>query len=120
MSWIRRSLAVLTASFVLTTPAVALAQSAGDDQYQDPFGGGSGSSATPTPTPTAPSSPPPATPAPSTAAPSATTAESAASAGSPSQLPYTGAPVEAAVLAVAGALLAAGGITLRVRLRDRG
>src|SRR3954470_2110541 len=101
----RRIIAALVSSVVLATPAAALAQSAGDDQYQDPFGGESGASATPTPrapsTPSAPSAPAPA-PAPAAPAASsgtATTAQAAPSAGSAPQLPYTGSPVDAALLA---------------------
>src|SRR3954468_12766040 len=40
----RRSVAMLAAATTLAFPAVAVAQSAGDDQYNDPFGGKSGSS----------------------------------------------------------------------------
>ena len=45
----RARIAVVASALVLSAPAAALAQSAGDDQYQDPFGGtettqGSGSS----------------------------------------------------------------------------
>lgn len=36
-----RALALLLASFLLVLPAAALAQSAGDDQYSDPFAEGS-------------------------------------------------------------------------------
>jgi LPXTG-motif cell wall-anchored protein len=122
MPSIRRSLAVLTTSLVLAAPGTALAQSAGDDQYQDPFGGDSGASATPTPqapsSGSAPSTPAPA-PAPSTPAPSASAAQTVPSATSRSQLPYTGAPVDSGLLAALGGVLLAGGLTLRVRLRER-
>jgi hypothetical protein len=127
----RRTLLALVAAVALTVPAPALAQSAGDDQYQDPFGGDSGASATPTPQPpssgTAPSTPAPApapapsAPAPSAsaAAPSASAAQTVPSATSRAQLPYTGAPVDAGLLAGLGGVLLAGGLTLRVRLRER-
>ena len=41
--------AVLIAALVLAAPGTALAQSAGDEQYQDPFAGDDQSQATPTP-----------------------------------------------------------------------
>jgi LPXTG-motif cell wall-anchored protein len=99
-------------------PSAAVAQTAGDDQYQDPFGG----SATPPP------QPPPAAPAPSTSAPSAPAAPSTApttappaaataAATPPAQLPYTGA--DAGLVALAGAALLGSGAFMRVRLRER-
>jgi hypothetical protein len=124
MPSLRRPVAVLSAAFVLATPAGALAQSAGDDQYQDPFGGsgggsGGGGSAQPAPTPATPAAPS-GTAAPSTPAPTAPTASaSQAPAAQPAgQLPYTGSPVEAGLLAGVGAVLLAGGVGLRVRLRE--
>ena len=116
---LRRCIAALATFAALATPGTALAQSAGDDQYQDPFGG---SSATPTPTPAASS---PGTAAPAPAPSTSSTAPAAASAQAPavastsrSQLPYTGSPVDAALLAVAGAVLLGGGLTLRARVRE--
>jgi hypothetical protein len=118
----RRSVAVLAAAFALATPAGALAQSAGDDQYQDPFGdsgdsGGSGGGGSATPTPTPPT--PAGTAAPSTPAPAPTASSSQAPAAQPAgQLPYTGSPVQTGLVAGAGALLLVGGVGLRVRLRE--
>ena len=109
-------MAVLVTLLALAVPGTALAQGAGDDQYTDPFGS---DSATPTPTPaptTAPATPAPSTPPPSTA-PSATTSQAPPAQAAP-QLPYTGSPADAGLLAGAGVLLLAGGIGLRVRLRE--
>src|SRR5213595_3222131 len=93
----------------LAVPGAALAQGAGDQEYTDPFGAGQGDTATPTPTAT----PQPATATPAPVAPAATAAPARP------QLPYTGSPVGAGLLAAAGGLLLAGGITLRVRLRGQ-
>lgn len=120
----RRILAALASAAVLAAPAPALAQSAGDDQYQDPFGGnsggsGGGSGGSGSQAPSTPSTPAPApsTPVPA-ASPAATTAQ--ATAADPGrELPYTGSPVDALLLAAAGGTLLASGLTLRVRLRDR-
>ncbi|HEX4690534.1 MAG TPA: LPXTG cell wall anchor domain-containing protein [Solirubrobacteraceae bacterium] len=132
MDVFRRLAAPVAVLAALAFAAPALAQSPGDDQYSDPFGsgqsggGGGSSNATPTPTPAASSAP--STPA----APSSSTTPSAASAAatpvpvassaapvttSSGQLPYTGA--DAGLLALAGALCIAGGVALRVRLRDQ-
>jgi hypothetical protein len=114
----RRTLAALVTALALAVPATAAAQSAGDNQYQDPFGGNSGASATPTPSaPGTPSAPAPAAPAPAPAASS--TPQAAASAQSRSTLPYTGSPVAAGLLAALGATLLASGLILRLRLRER-
>jgi LPXTG-motif cell wall-anchored protein len=99
----------------LAAPAAALAQGAGDDQYSDPFGSGqnddAGSSQDDEPEPAAPEpaepAPEPAQPAPATAA--QPTPEPA------QQLPYTGA--DEGLVALAGVVLLAGGIALRLRLR---
>jgi LPXTG-motif cell wall-anchored protein len=108
----RRRLAALTVAFVLMTPAAALAQSAGDEQYQDPFGDDQ-ASATPTPTPT---------PAPSgtttQAAPTATpTAAPAPAVAASEQLPRTGN--DPITPAVAGFWLLLGGVALRAKVRVR-
>lgn len=114
----RRRLAVLIAALTLAAPGTALAQSAGDEQYQDPFAGddqsqsgnsqGDGSEsaqATPTPAPAAPSQ----APAP-TAAPAPAVAAS-------QQLPRTGN--DPITPAVAGFWLLLGGVALRARVRAR-
>jgi pyruvate/2-oxoglutarate dehydrogenase complex dihydrolipoamide acyltransferase (E2) component len=118
-------LALAPAGAVL--PAPASAQSAGDDQYQDPFagddqgqsqggsgGGGGGSEpapAAPAPAPAAPA--PAATPAPAAASGVAP----AAAAPAPAQLPYTG--LDAGPILLVGAVLLASGVALRLRLRLR-
>ncbi len=116
-----RVLALLAALLVLAgAPAVAAAQSAGDDQYVDPFagqdagggggssGGGSGSSpSSSAPSSNAPSSSataPAASPAPATTAPVST------------QLPYTGAGT--ALRALLGGVLLLAGVALRFRVPD--
>jgi hypothetical protein len=117
---VSRRIAALAAALALFVPATAMAQSAGDDQYQDPFGGdeeqsqdnGSQSPDTPTSsgdtgtdtttttqTPTAPAETSPAT---------AQTAQAA-------QLPRTGGDV--VLPAVAGFWLLLGGVALRARVR---
>jgi hypothetical protein len=119
----RSRLAALVAALALAAPASAFAQSAGDEQYQDPFGGddsgqsGSGdqgSSSGDSGTTTAQAAP---TAAPTTASPSATTAQAAPAA---QQLPRTGG--DPITPAVAGFWLLLGGVALRarVRLHDRG
>lgn len=100
----------------LALPAAAWGQSAGDDQYQDPFGGGqdSGEQAPEADEPDAAPAPPAPEPAPAPAAPTSTTAQ--APNGEP-QLPRTGA--DGGLLALAGAVLLVGGVALRVRLSER-
>jgi LPXTG-motif cell wall-anchored protein len=120
--------AVLALAAGGVTPAVALAQGAGDEQYQDPFAGGgsasqgsqssgsqgsgsrgSGTTTTPMGPGTAPTSPgTAATTAPATTASQATT--------SPTELPRTGLDVR--VVAAAGLLLLLGGLVLRRRPGD--
>ena len=112
----RRRLAALIAALALAAPGTALAQSAGDQQYQDPFAGDD--QATPTPTATAPPQPataqvaPTATPAPAQAqVPVATTAQAG------QQLPRTGN--DPITPAVAGFWLVLGGLALRAKVRVR-
>jgi len=92
-------------------PASAAAQSAGDEQYEDPFGEEQ-SQATPTATPapaepaqSAPAQPAPAQPAP---APAAAPAQAA-------QLPRTGS--DAVLPGVLGLILLAAGVALRAHVR---
>jgi len=95
--------------------APAFAQSAGDEQYDDPFAGqqDQGSSAQPAPTATpAPAPAPAAAPAQSSAP--ATPAPSASAA----QLPRTGA--DALLTALAGVGLVMAGVGLRLRLPAHG
>jgi LPXTG-motif cell wall-anchored protein len=91
--------------------APAWAQSAGDEQYDDPFAGqeDQGSSAQPAPTATAAPAPAPA-PAAAQAAPAAPAAPTASAA----QLPRTGA--ETLLTALAGVGLVMAGVGLRLRL----
>ena len=104
------SLAALLLALVL--PAAALAQGAGDEQYQDPFGE---EPAQQEPAPTV--TPAPAAPSQSAPAPTATPAPPSAPASSAppggDRLPYTGA--DAGLLALAGALLLGAGVALRRR-----
>jgi len=102
----------------------ALAQGAGDQQYQDPFGdsgssgsGSSGSSGTKT---TPSTSPEPLTPSPQTSGTGSTTAGTGAAAPTPSSapaatgsLPNTG--LDARVLLLGGAVLLLCGLGLRLR-----
>jgi len=116
----RRRIAVLIAALALAAPGTALAQSAGDEQYQDPFagddqsqsddsqGGGSESAqATPTPAPAAPSQ---------ESAPTAAPAPAPAVAAS-QQLPRTGN--DPITPAIAGFWLLLGGVALRAKVRLR-
>ena len=103
-----RSLVCIAALLcALAAPSAALAQGAGDEQYQDPFGDEQ-SQPEPTATPApAPAQPAPAQPAPAQPAP----APAPAQASQTEQLPRTGA--DAGWLALAGAVLLAAGIALR-------
>ena len=111
-----RSLLIVAALLcALAMPSAALAQGAGDDQYQDPFGDEQ-SQEDPTPTATpAPAQPAPAQPAPAQPAPAPAQAPAPAPAqsGQSEQLPRTGA--DAGWIAFAGAALLAAGIALRRR-----
>ena len=119
----RRRLTVLAVVAVLAAaapaPVPALAQSAGDEQYEDPFAGQDPSAAQPEPEPQAPAAEPAApaqsTPAPESSTPAAPTAESASQ--PQPELPRTGLDT-APVLAI-GAVLLGTGVALRVRLRER-
>jgi LPXTG-motif cell wall-anchored protein len=108
----RQRIACLITVAVLALPASAWAQSAGDEQYQDPFGDEQGS-ATPTPT---------ATPAPSGTTTQATptpapTAAAAQAEPAAQQLPRTGN--DPITPAVAGFWLLLGGVALRAKVRVR-
>jgi LPXTG-motif cell wall-anchored protein len=96
----------------LAAPSAALAQGAGDEQYQDPFGEEQ-AEPTPTATPTpAPAQSAPSAPAP-TATPSAAQAPTQAAPAPAEQLPRTG--VDAGWIALAGGVLLAAGLALRRR-----
>jgi LPXTG-motif cell wall-anchored protein len=106
-------MAVAAVLFALL-PAAAAAQSAGDEQYEDPLAGQQ-ESEQPQPT---------ATPAPAAPAPDADSAQAPAPAAAPAgpapsagaaQLPRTGE--DPLLAALAGAFLLASGAALRLRLR---
>jgi LPXTG-motif cell wall-anchored protein len=113
----RSRIASLIAAGLLAFPAAAGAQSAGDDQYQDPFAGeqeqeqeqesqAQEPESTPAPTSGAAQEPAPAAP-------------EAATAQAPSgeeELPRTGA--DTGLLALGGTLLLVGGVALRVRVSE--
>jgi len=110
----RRLLTVLAALSVLALPPAALAQSAGDEQYADPFGQveePSGSQGQPAETPEAAPAPAPAQTVTQTDE-LGTSEPEIVPAASPT-LPATGFP--AGLVAGAGALLLASGTTLRRR-----
>ena len=107
----RRLVTLLAALFLLALPPAALAQSAGDEQYADPFGEveePSGSQGEP-----APALEPEPAPAPAEPAASGEEAVASQETAAPT-LPATGLP--AGLVAGAGALLLAGGTTLRRRV----
>ena len=118
----RRIASLTVAVLVLAVPGGALAQTPGDDQYTDPFGGDQEQAPTPTPTPapTAPpdtSTAPEATAAPETSqAPTATASQTTPPAAT-AQLPRTGG--DPLPFAVAGFWLLLGGVALRARVRPR-
>lgn len=105
-------LCIAALACALAAPSAALAQGAGDEQYQDPFGDEQSQSE---PTPTA--TPAPAQSAPSAPAPTATPSANAAQAptqaapAASQQLPRTG--VDAGWIALAGAVFLAAGLALR-------
>ncbi len=124
-----RAACLLATAAGALTPATALAQGAGDDQYTDPFAG-EAPAATATPEPAPAATPPPAAePAPEqpaepagvpeaeVAAPAAPApAAASVTAQQPTaQLPYTGA--DTGLVGAAGAVLLAGGVALRLRVR---
>jgi hypothetical protein len=110
----RRLVTLLIAASLLALPCSALAQSAGDEQYADPFGqveepnGGQGEQGQ------APdqSAPAPAAPA-QTATP--TTEQAVASQDTGATLPRTGPGLPAWYIAINGAVLLLAGTTLRRR-----
>jgi hypothetical protein len=99
----RRLVTMVLAAFMLVLPSAALAQSAGDEQYADPFGqtddqsGGDGQQAQ--------------APEPAQSDDALGQSEPEIAPAAAPTLPATGLP--AALLAGSGALLLAGGTTLR-------
>ena len=126
----RRLATLLTALALAATPASALAQGAGDDQYEDPFGDEVPQSATATPSPTGEAAqdedetPAPVTdeipgsgePEPEDEAADDQTPDEDAPAAQRSQLPATGS--DALLLGMLGLAMVSGGAGLRLRLRD--
>jgi hypothetical protein len=106
----RRLVTLLLAAFLLAVPSAALAQSAGDEQYADPFG----EVEEPSESQGEPTQAPEPAPAPAPVEPTASGEQAVVSqqADAPT-LPATGLP--AGLLAGTGALLLAGGTTLRRR-----
>ena len=106
----KRPFALLLAVSMLAFPSAALAQSAGDEQYDDPFGEVEEPSGSQDPAPE-----PEAAPAPTPTEPSGSAGEAAMAsqqADAPA-LPATGAPAH--LLAGAGLSLLASGAALRRR-----
>jgi hypothetical protein len=104
----RRLITLLAAICLLAAPAAALAQSAGDEQYSDPFGDQAGQPNDSQDEPAA------ETPAEQPTAPSTTGGGATASQTSDGpSLPRTGLP--AAILAGSGLLLLLGGGSMRRR-----
>jgi hypothetical protein len=111
----RRLVTLLIAASMLALPCSALAQSAGDEQYADPFGqveepnGGQGQQGQ---APDDQSAPAPAAPA-QTATP--TTEQAVASQDTGATLPRTGPGLPAWYIAINGAVLLLAGTALRRR-----
>jgi hypothetical protein len=109
---------LLAALALLALPPTALSQSAGDEQYADPFGEVEEPSGSPEPQGgtedgSAPAAPAPAAP-PTPATPAETVADDSAVSdieATSAQLPRTGLPV--AFLATLGAVMLLAGVTIR-------
>jgi hypothetical protein len=114
LSW-RRSLATAGALLALL-PAAAAAQSAGDEQYSDPFANSEKPSKPPAATP-APAQPAQATApaAPAQAAPAATAPSRTTGGAQAAQLPRTG--WDALVPGALGLVMVSTGVALRARVR---
>jgi hypothetical protein len=107
----RRSLAVAGTVLALL-PAAAAAQSAGDEQYSDPFA----NEQKPTPTPAATQAPAAgAQPAQATATPAASAPAGTSAPAQAAQLPRTG--WDAGVPGALGLMLVSAGVALRLRVR---
>jgi LPXTG-motif cell wall-anchored protein len=119
----RRLAAPLAALIFAASPATAIAQNAGDEQYADPFGnssqssgggGSSGSSGSSGTTGSSGTAGVAGTQAQAT--PSATAGGTASQSGSSGQLPRTG--LDVGIVAALGAALLLGGLALRRRSAD--
>lgn len=132
-----RRLAILLALVALALPCAALAQSAGDNQYQDPFGGqqgsgnsnsgnsgssggsnSSGSGGSRSGSRSGSSNPAPLTQAPPATGARSGSSAAAAPATSQGRLPKTG--FEAALYALLGLGLVLTGVGLRLRISELG
>ena len=109
----RRRIACLLAAGLLALPATAAGQSAGDDQYQDPFAGEQESPEEQEPEAQEPEAAP--APSSSSAQEPAPVAPAQAPDGGGSELPRTGA--DEGLVALAGVVMLAGGVALRLRVR---
>jgi hypothetical protein len=98
-------------------PAAAAAQSAGDEQYEDPFGDQQPTQAKPTatPAPAAPATQAQATSTPAPAAPAPAAPAAVAAAPAQAELPRTGG--DARPPALLGLVLLSAGVALRARAR---
>jgi hypothetical protein len=106
--------AVILAVALLVAPAAALAQSAGDDQYVDPFEGGDGGGQQEQQEP-APAPEEPAAPAPSASADSeATEATTQPAQSDGATLPRTGLPVLGLLASGLGLLLSGAAVRRKV------
>jgi LPXTG-motif cell wall-anchored protein len=111
----RRRVAALITAATLALPSAAFAQSAGDEQYDDPFAGEDQEQAEPTPDPDTPTSSDSAQEPTTTTPTPTTTATTAQAQPGQEQLPRTGA--DAGLLALGGFVLLTGGVALRVKVR---
>jgi biotin carboxyl carrier protein len=105
-----RAAAIATICLLLALPAAAFADSAGDNQYQDPLGNTPSKPKKQASTTQTTATPAPATPAPSSSASQSTSATTTTT-PSDGTLPRTGLPVLPMV--AVGVALIAGGIVIR-------
>jgi LPXTG-motif cell wall-anchored protein len=114
-----KQISCLLVAATLALPAAAFGQSAGDEQYDDPFAPeeqtGGGSQPAPEPEPEAPAAP--STPAAEPAQAPAPSSDGGGGESGSGQLPYTGA--DSGLLALAGGTLVLSGLALRRRTRPR-
>jgi hypothetical protein len=101
---------MLTVALALGVAGVALADSAGDNQYQDPFGNTAPQSTAPQTTP----APAPRAPAVTPSQPAATSQAASSQPAATGQLPRTG--LDLRLVGGLGVLLVAAGVLLRRRL----
>jgi len=120
----KRTTALLAASLIFAFPGIAAAQSAGDDQYSDPFAGQDGPTST-VPSTTSGSSDSGSDSSAGVISESGVSSESkplvqprARAADESSQLAYTGS--ETWLIALGGAGLVLAGVGVRLRLRSPG